>query len=521
MSRHQKELTQKQKIIIYLSCALAAVAAAVGAVFIIIHLVKNPPAVIFNSTSTSYISIFSTASTYDEVYVPEAAIVVTDEGAQEKVDKIIDATDRVTPTKKNKIIVKNYRVNKGGFIKNKVKLPVEYLPQNPELPTGCEITALTTVLNFYGYDISKTDMSDKYLDKTIDKIGDFFEVYVGNPRKNGFGCFAKPIVNAANRYLATTDSAYKAVDYSGARFEDLLKLVEADTPVIIWSTMYGSADKTLLEPYTTVQWSIDGKNMQWIAPEHCMVLIGYDLDRSVAILSDPQRGIVEYDLDTVKARYLALHSQCVVLEEAPVINGIQDGDTYYTTQYVSISDYNLESVTVNGKKCESVFLIPGNVEDIYRINVIHLDGETTTFTVYTKPVFSLLDKLEGITEYNVTANNKDTIQSIKDYALSLNTDYSSTKEKKDLEDVIATCDGLLKKIGSVTKEFDRIKAIMDSYDNKELTADDYNVLIKIIEDIRAINGTENLTPEQMNEIDAIRIKCNQYISEIQKDTSKE
>ena len=33
----------------------------------------------------------------------------------------------------------------------------------PELPTGCEITALTMVLNYYGYAADKTVMASKYL----------------------------------------------------------------------------------------------------------------------------------------------------------------------------------------------------------------------------------------------------------------------------------------------------------------------------------------------------------------------
>ena len=45
------------------------------------------------------------------------------------------------------------------------RLNVKCVLQNPELPTGCEITALTIVLNYLGYDVDKLTMADKYLDK--------------------------------------------------------------------------------------------------------------------------------------------------------------------------------------------------------------------------------------------------------------------------------------------------------------------------------------------------------------------
>lgn len=41
----------------------------------------------------------------------------------------------------------------------------EWLGQYPELPTGCEITSLTSVLNYYGYDVDKEVMADDYLEK--------------------------------------------------------------------------------------------------------------------------------------------------------------------------------------------------------------------------------------------------------------------------------------------------------------------------------------------------------------------
>ena len=515
MSRHQKEITQKQKLIIYISCAIAAIFAAVGATFLVVHLVKNPPSFIFNSSGISYNSNFSTLSIYDTVIVPEATIIVTNDGAKQKVDKIVDASNQVEATRKNKIIVQNYKVDKSGFIKNKVKLPVEYLSQNPELPTGCEITALTTVLNFYGYDISKTEMSDNYLDKTIDQIGSFWEVYVGNPRKNGFGCYAKPIVNAANRYFSDTDNAYKAVDYSGAKFEDLLKLVESDTPVIIWSTMYGEEEKNLREPYATVQWNIDGKDISWIAPEHCMVLIGYDLDRSVAILSDPQRGIVEYDLDTVKARYLAMHSQCVVIEEVPMISGIEDGQTYYTTQCVVVSSHNLKSVTLDGEKVDSIFLIPGDDEDIHHVVVTDLDGNKTEITVYTKPITSLFDPIEGLNEFSVTIDNRSTILDIKARAQNCLTDYSPYKETQELDIVISSCDLMLQNIDAAVKEYERIKSDFAILEGGEITVNDIATITKLFEDIQAVISGGNLTQSQKLELATIRSKCSQWLSDAQ------
>ena len=37
--------------------------------------------------------------------------------------------------------------------------------QYPDLPTGCETTSLTMVLNYLGYPVDKLDLADHYLDK--------------------------------------------------------------------------------------------------------------------------------------------------------------------------------------------------------------------------------------------------------------------------------------------------------------------------------------------------------------------
>ncbi|WP_251402620.1 C39 family peptidase [Ureibacillus chungkukjangi] len=42
-------------------------------------------------------------------------------------------------------------------------IAVQTVMQNPELPNGCEITSLTAVLNYYGLQVTKTEMADNFL----------------------------------------------------------------------------------------------------------------------------------------------------------------------------------------------------------------------------------------------------------------------------------------------------------------------------------------------------------------------
>ena len=63
----------------------------------------------------------------------------------------------------------------------------EAVLQNPELPTGCEITALTQTLNFYGFDIDKVTLCDTFMPTDFDGYYTMNQVYIGNPRAtNGF-----------------------------------------------------------------------------------------------------------------------------------------------------------------------------------------------------------------------------------------------------------------------------------------------------------------------------------------------
>ena len=179
----------------------------------------------------------------------------------------------------------------------------EWLSQNPELPTGCEITSLTSVLNYYGINVKKETMADDYLKKGD---GSYYKMFLGNPRDAGsFGCMAQPIVDAANLYFKKNNVSMKASNVSGVTFDKILEYVSQGVPMIVWNTM------GMAPAYESQTLTLDGREYTWIAPEHCVVVVGYDLDNNEVYVADPMAGMITRNLKTFEERYNSLKRQAV------------------------------------------------------------------------------------------------------------------------------------------------------------------------------------------------------------------
>lgn len=193
---------------------------------------------------------------------------------------------------------------------NEVKLNVDCILQNPVLPTGCEVTSLAIVLNYYGISVSKETLADQYLPKKAVGKANFYKEFVGNPRSaSSYGCYAPVIVNTANDYFAANNLSYKAVDYTGSTFSFLLEKVAAGNPVIIWAT--SPMDD---EPVYTTAWIVDGEYVHWKGNLHCLVMTGYNVSEGKVYMSDPLKGNAEYDMELFAKRFKQLFSQAVIIE---------------------------------------------------------------------------------------------------------------------------------------------------------------------------------------------------------------
>lgn len=202
-------------------------------------------------------------------------------------------------------------------INTSISLPSSYIIegvnpilQNPELPTGCEVTALDILLNYYGYDIDKCTLADDYLIKADIGTSTAWDAFLGNPRSShSYGCYSPVIYNTANLYLESINSEYKAINLEGIEFEDLLYEVSDNNPVLIWVTINMSI------PYSSDSWNINGEIFSWQANSHCMVLYGYDTNNNIVYLSDPLYGNREYNMSICKDRYNRMYQQAIIIHK--------------------------------------------------------------------------------------------------------------------------------------------------------------------------------------------------------------
>jgi uncharacterized protein YvpB len=195
-------------------------------------------------------------------------------------------------------------------------IPVGTIKQGPELPNGCEITSLTSVLNYFGYEVSKTEMSDVYLQKQPFKWrnnklygADPYQAYAGDPRlePGGFFTFAPPIVKAANQYIAEVGGTGKAFDISGSTREEIVEQLDNGFPVVIWITI------DLQKPSVNHSWYIHDTEEYFsaIGNSHTVVLNGYD-ENNVHVM-DPLKGQVTYNANTFFDSYHARGSHAMIV----------------------------------------------------------------------------------------------------------------------------------------------------------------------------------------------------------------
>lgn len=191
--------------------------------------------------------------------------------------------------------------------KTKIIKNVPFIYQMNDWPTGCESVSTVMALNHAGNSMTVDTFINNYLDKQPYPF-DPDETFGGDPRDDsGFGCYAPAIKKALDKALANTD--YYATQLSNLSMMSLCsQYIDNDIPVIMWATM------EMQEAYIGRRWTYNGKVIQWIAPEHCLLLVGYT--DTHYIFNDPrQHKNTYYGKSVVENAYEAFSRQAIVIQK--------------------------------------------------------------------------------------------------------------------------------------------------------------------------------------------------------------
>lgn len=227
-------------------------------------------------------------------------------------------------------------------------IPVIY--QEPELPTGSEVTSLTMLLNYLGFEIDKETIAQNYMTCAERGEATFSQAFIGSPfNSDGLGCFAPVIVDTAMKYLSSQGSDRTVKALNADTFDDVLLRVASDYPVLVWIntnlelmqeeycfTVYGTNGIYTTTPPQTTSVIIMGttapqtaettpevttavsaddfkQDVYWIPNATCVLLTGFDTVNDTVTIIDPMQGEITYNMGMFKTSYNALYKQAVVI----------------------------------------------------------------------------------------------------------------------------------------------------------------------------------------------------------------
>lgn len=208
-------------------------------------------------------------------------------------------------------------------------LSVANIPQNSyvggsPLPTGCEVTSLSTLMNYLGFDeCGKNSLANRFMPKGSIGSTDPNYAFIGSPESSSsYGAYANAIVRTANNYLSAYDvKNYSVKDITGTNMSGLYEQIDKGNPVLVWTTMYCTSSRTYGATWTLERGTYYTEpgtgtySFTWKRNEHCCVLVGYNKAKGTVILADVLEGdaLTEYTIPEFESAYRWLGNQAVVI----------------------------------------------------------------------------------------------------------------------------------------------------------------------------------------------------------------
>lgn len=157
----------------------------------------------------------------------------------------------------------------------RLDVPLESQLEGIALENGCEITSLSMLLQYYGYEVNKNQLAKEldYVPYTLNQTtyGNPNVGFVGDIKKGkkAMGVHVDPIAKVARKIVKDD---FEVVASQGRSFQDILNKLQEDTPVWILSTI----SMQIPTEDDFIPWKTKEGTLQVTPLIHSVVLTGMD-----------------------------------------------------------------------------------------------------------------------------------------------------------------------------------------------------------------------------------------------------
>ncbi len=190
--------------------------------------------------------------------------------------------------------------------------------QLPELERGCEVTSLSMLLQYAGFNVSKMELASKIKKDTTPYEVIDGKIHFGNPhigfvgdiytKKNpGYGVYHEPLYDLLKLYMPIN-----AIDLTGSLFEDVLYFVSKGYPVVvIINTSYDVLPESQFQT-----WATEYGDINITYREHSVIITGYDED--YIYFNDPLNYEYKAPREQFKNAWIQMGSQALTYVSTPI-----------------------------------------------------------------------------------------------------------------------------------------------------------------------------------------------------------
>ncbi len=190
---------------------------------------------------------------------------------------------------------------------------------------------------------------------------------------------------------------------------------------------------------------------------------------------------------------------------APVIEGVENGETYYVSQQVEATDTNLESLVVAqdevaaAEDAGNTAVLAGNVEIVYTITATDKAGNETVYTVYMKTIASILEPIAELTTDNVTSADLEAIVEVVNILETLDVEDATDDELAEIEEAANNCVALAEKILEVALTIEELTTAASEITSENVVLENKDALVAAKEALETslVEDAGNLTEDEV------------------------